>query len=75
MEWYNTLVTCGQGAVKCWPLSQTLLESAEKQKPPEKNKVKKKPWYWDLIHQIEFASVKTTIVKEVVLAYLDYKAI
>jgi hypothetical protein len=37
-----------------------------------KNKVKKQPWHWDSIHQIAFDNVKTTIAKEVVLAYLDF---
>jgi len=29
----------------------------------------KKPWHWDSIHQIAFDNVKSTIAKEVVLAY------
>jgi hypothetical protein len=37
-----------------------------------KNKVKKKHWHWDLIHQIAFDNVKTTIAKEVVLVYPDF---
>jgi hypothetical protein len=37
-----------------------------------KNKVKKKSWHWDSIHQIAFDNVKTTIAKEVVLAYPDF---
>jgi hypothetical protein len=41
-------------------------------KTTRKNKVKKKPWHWDLIHQIAFDNVKTTIAKEVVLAYPDF---
>ncbi len=41
-------------------------------KTTRKNKVKKKPWHWDLIHQIAFDNVKATIVKEVVLAYPDF---
>ena len=44
----------------------------EKRKPLEKNKVKKKPWYWDSIHQLAFDNVKNTIAKEVVLAYPDF---
>jgi hypothetical protein len=36
-----------------------------------KNKVKKKPWQWDLIHREAFDNVKKTIAKEVVLAYPD----
>jgi hypothetical protein len=41
-------------------------------KTTRKNKVKKKPWHWDSIHQIAFDNVKTTITKEVVLAYPDF---
>jgi hypothetical protein len=37
-----------------------------------KNKVKKKPWQWDLIHQEAFDNVKKTIAKEVVLANPDF---
>jgi hypothetical protein len=33
---------------------------------------KKTPWHWDSIHQIAFDNVKTTIAKEVVLAYPDF---
>ena len=32
----------------------------------------KKPWHWDSIHQIAFDNVKSTIAKEVVLAYPDF---
>jgi hypothetical protein len=37
-----------------------------------KNKVKKKPWQWDSIHQEAFDNVKKPITKEVVLAYPDF---
>ncbi len=43
-----------------------------KMKTTRKNKVKKKPWHWDSIHQIAFDNVKSTIAKEVVLAYPDF---
>ncbi len=33
---------------------------------------KKVPWHWDKVHQRAFNHIKATIVKEVVLAYLDY---
>jgi len=33
---------------------------------------KKVPWHWDEVHQIAFEAVKTTIAKDVVLAYPDY---
>jgi len=41
-------------------------------KTTRKNKVKKQPWHWNLIHQIAFDNMKTTIAKEVVLAYPDF---
>jgi hypothetical protein len=34
--------------------------------------VKKQPWHWNLIHQIAFDNVKTTIAKEVVRAYPNF---
>ena len=34
--------------------------------------MKKQPWHWNSIHQIAFDNVKTTIAKEVVLAYPDF---
>ena len=33
---------------------------------------KKVPWHWDEVHQRAFDKVKSTIVKDVVLAYPDY---
>eukprot|EP00804_Cyclotella_cryptica_P025335 CCRYP_012427-RA/>CCRYP_012427-RA protein AED:0.25 eAED:0.25 QI:0/-1/0/1/-1/1/1/0/106 len=36
------------------------------------NKTKKRPWYWDTVHQKEFDDVKTSIAKDVLLAYPDY---
>jgi hypothetical protein len=33
---------------------------------------KKVPWHWDTVHQKAFDAVKTTIAKDVVLAYPDY---
>eukprot|EP00804_Cyclotella_cryptica_P013655 CCRYP_018766-RA/>CCRYP_018766-RA protein AED:0.46 eAED:0.61 QI:0/0/0/1/1/1/2/0/147 len=36
------------------------------------NKTKKKPWYWDDIHQQAFDTVKATIARDVTLAYPDY---
>jgi hypothetical protein len=53
------------------PLSNLVGECGE-MKTTRKNKVKKKPWNWDSIHQIAFVNVKTTIPKEVVLAYPDF---
>jgi len=53
------------------PLSDLVGECGET-KTTHKNKVKKKPWQWDLIHQEAFDNVKKTIAKEVVLAYPDF---
>eukprot|EP00804_Cyclotella_cryptica_P016601 CCRYP_001933-RA/>CCRYP_001933-RA protein AED:0.25 eAED:0.31 QI:0/0/0/1/0/0/2/0/190 len=36
------------------------------------NKTKKRPWYWDTVHQKAFDDVKTSIAKDEVLAYPDY---
>ena len=33
------------------------------------------PWYWDEVHQKAFDAVKTTIAKDVVLAYPDYNTV
>ena len=53
------------------PLSDQVGECGET-KITRKNKVKKKPWHCDSIHQIAFDNVKSTITKEVVLAYPDF---
>jgi hypothetical protein len=53
------------------PLSDLVGECGET-KATRKNKVKKKPWHWDSIHQTAFDNVKKTIAKEVVLAYPDF---
>ncbi len=53
------------------PLSDLVGECGET-KTTCKNKVKKKPWQWDLIHQEAFDNVKKTITKKVVLAYPDF---
>ncbi len=60
-----------KGSEMLAPLSNLVGECGET-KTTRKNKVKKKPWHWDSIHQIAFDNVKTTIVKEVVLAYPDF---
>jgi hypothetical protein len=49
-----------------------LVEDCGKTKTTKKNKAKKKPWWWDLIHQQVFDNVKAAIAKELVLAYLDF---
>ncbi len=49
-----------------------LVGECSKTKTTKKNKTKKKPWRWDLIHQQAFDKVKAAIAKEVVLAYPDF---
>ena len=39
------------------------------------NKTKKKPWHWDEVHQKAFNAVKTTIARDVVLAYPDFSKV
>jgi hypothetical protein len=53
------------------PLTNLVGECGET-KTTKKNKTKKKPWRWESIHQQAFDNVKTTIAKEVVLAYPDF---
>ena len=53
------------------PLSDLVRECGET-KSTRKNKFKKRPWHWDSTHQTAFDNVKTTIAKEVVLAYPDF---
>ncbi len=53
------------------PLSNLVGECGDT-KATRKNKLNKKPCHWDSIHQIAFDNVKTTIAKEVVLAYPDF---
>ncbi len=48
------------------PLSDLMGECGET-KTTKKNKTKKNPWQWDLIHQKAFDDVKAAIAKEVVL--------
>jgi hypothetical protein len=53
------------------PLTDLVGECRET-KTTKRNGTKKKPWSWDSFHQQAFHSVKSTIAKEVVLAYLDF---
>ncbi len=39
------------------------------------NGTKKVPWHWDEVHQKTFDHVKATIIKDVVLSYLDYSKV
>ncbi len=53
------------------PLTDLVGECRET-KTTKRNKIKKKPWRWDLIHQQAFDNVKAAIARDVVLAYLDF---
>jgi hypothetical protein len=53
------------------PLTNLVGELGE-MKTSKKNKTKKKPWWWDPMHQQAFDNVKAAITKEVVLAYADF---
>jgi hypothetical protein len=53
------------------PLTDLVGECSET-KTTKKNKTKKKPWWWDTIHQEAFDNVKAAIAKETVLAYPDF---
>ena len=48
-----------------------LVRACKETKSTKNNKTKKLPWRWDPIHQQAFDKVKTTIAKDVVLAYPD----
>jgi hypothetical protein len=53
------------------PLSD-LVGGCGETKTTRKNKVKRRPWHWDSIHQTAFDNVQTTIAKEVVMVYPDF---
>jgi hypothetical protein len=53
------------------PLTDLVGECRET-KTTKKNKTKKKPWWWESIHQQAFDNLKATIAREVVLAYPDF---
>jgi hypothetical protein len=53
------------------PLTDLVGECSET-KTTKKNKTKKKPSWWDPIHQQAFDNLKTAIAKETVLAYSDF---
>jgi hypothetical protein len=53
------------------PLTDLVGECRET-KTTRMNKTKKKPWWWDPIHQQAFDNVKAAIAKETVLASLDF---
>jgi hypothetical protein len=49
-----------------------LVGECRETKTTKSNKTKKKPWWWDPIHQQAFDDVKAAIAKETVLAYPDF---
>jgi hypothetical protein len=53
------------------PLTDLVGECGET-KTTRINKTKKKPWWWDPIHQQAFDNVKAAIAKETVLAYPNF---
>jgi hypothetical protein len=53
------------------PLTDLVGECRET-KTTKKNKTKKKPWWWDSIHQQAFDNLNAAIGKEKVLAYPDF---
>jgi hypothetical protein len=53
------------------PLTDLVGECGE-MKTTKMNKTKKKPWWWDSIHQQAFDNVKAAIAKETFLAYLYF---
>ncbi len=53
------------------PLTDLVGECGET-KTTRINKTKKRPWWWDTIHQQVFDNVKAAIAKETVLAYPDF---
>jgi hypothetical protein len=61
-----------KGSKMLAPLTDLVGECRET-KATKRNSTKKKPWRWDSIHQHAFDNIKSTIAKEVVLAYPDFK--
>jgi hypothetical protein len=53
------------------PLTDLVGECRET-KTTRMNKTKKRPWWWDLIHQQAFNNVKAAIAKDTVLAYPNF---
>ncbi len=52
--------------------SKTEIQSISQKVEEETKKV---PWHWDEVHQRAFDHVKTTIARDVVLAYPDYSEV
>ncbi len=56
------------------PLTSLVGECSQTKSTKTKG-TKKVQWHWDEVHQRAFAHLKTTIAKDVVLAYLDYSKV
>eukprot|EP00804_Cyclotella_cryptica_P026180 CCRYP_009767-RA/>CCRYP_009767-RA protein AED:0.33 eAED:0.33 QI:0/0/0/1/0/0/3/0/304 len=50
----------------------SLIGECDHTKITKAKKTKKKPWYWDEVHQIAFDNMKATIAEDAVLAYPDF---
>jgi len=63
--------------VKCLPLSPLtdLVGECGQTKVTKAKGTKKVPWHWDEVHQKVFNTIKTTIAKDVVLAYPNYNKV
>jgi hypothetical protein len=64
---------------RCWsdmiaPLTSLVGECGQTKITKAKG-TKKVPWHWDEVHQRAFDQVKTTMAKDVVLAYPDYSKV
>jgi hypothetical protein len=49
-----------------------LVGECRETKTPRMNKTKKRPWWWDPIHQQAFDNIKAAIATETVLAYPNF---
>jgi hypothetical protein len=53
----------------------SLVEECSQTKTTKAKGAKKVPWHWDEVHQRAFNHIKSTIAKDVVLAYPDYSKV
>jgi hypothetical protein len=53
----------------------SLVGECSQTKSTEAKRTKRIPWHWDEVHQRAFNHVKTTIAKDVVMAYPDYSKV
>ena len=54
------------------PLTDNLVGECGQTKTTKAKGTKKAAWHWDINHQQAFDLIKTTIARDVVLAYPDY---